>query len=50
MDPRLAEGRSSGQLDERTRRFAEFFNGEVVELDGPLDGALDDTLHNEQAA
>ncbi|MBD2422521.1 DNA polymerase III subunit gamma/tau [Cyanobium sp. FACHB-13342] len=25
-------------LDEKARRLAEFFNGEVVELDGPLDG------------
>ena len=25
-------------LDEKARRLAEFFNGEVVDLDGPLDG------------
>ncbi|MCP9881540.1 DNA polymerase III subunit gamma/tau [Cyanobium sp. Alchichica 3B3-8F6] len=25
-------------LDEKARRLAEFFNGEVIELDGPLDG------------
>jgi hypothetical protein len=24
-------------LDEKARRLAEFFNGEVVEMDGPLD-------------
>jgi DNA polymerase-3 subunit gamma/tau len=25
-------------LDEKARRLAEFFNGEVIELDGPIDG------------
>jgi len=25
-------------LDEKARRLAEFFNGEVVDLDGPLEG------------
>jgi len=28
-------------LDEKARRLAEFFNGEVVELDGPLEGMTD---------
>jgi DNA polymerase-3 subunit gamma/tau len=26
-----------GSLDEKARRLAEFFNGEVVDLDGPLE-------------
>jgi DNA polymerase III subunit gamma/tau len=25
-------------IDEKARRLAEFFNGEVVQLDGPLPG------------
>ena len=25
-------------LDEKARRFAEFFNGEVIDLEGPLGG------------
>jgi len=28
-------------LDEKARRLADFFNGEVIEMDGPLDGQLD---------
>ena len=28
-------------LDDKARRLAEFFNGEVVELDGPLEGMTD---------
>ena len=28
-------------LDDKARRLAEFFNGEVVELDGPLEGMID---------
>jgi len=31
-------------LDDKARRLAEFFNGEVVELDGPLDELTGDTL------
>ena len=29
--------RMPSHLDEKTRQLAEFFNGEVVEIDGPLD-------------
>ena len=32
---------SSAPLDEKAKRLADFFNGEVVEMDGPLDGQLD---------
>lgn len=42
--PRAAEpgpGHTS-PLDDKARRLAEFFNGEVVELDGPLDDAGQD--------
>ena len=28
-------------LDEKAKRLADFFNGEVIEMDGPLDGQLD---------
>ena len=31
-------------LDDKARRLAEFFNGEVVELDGPLDELTGDEL------
>ena len=31
-------------LDDKARRLAEFFNGEVVELDGPLDELTGDAL------
>ncbi|MCT0224948.1 DNA polymerase III subunit gamma/tau [Synechococcus sp. CS-1328] len=34
--PRLDPG--AGRLDEKARRLADFFQGEVVELDGPLEG------------
>jgi DNA polymerase-3 subunit gamma/tau len=37
---------SPAPLDEKARRLAEFFNGEVVELDGPLE----DTPTNDAAA
>ena len=32
---------SSAPLDEKAKRLADFFNGEVIEMDGPLDGQLD---------
>jgi DNA polymerase-3 subunit gamma/tau len=28
-------------LDEKAKRLADFFNGEVIEMEGPLDGGLD---------
>jgi len=28
---------ASSPLDEKARRLAEFFNGEVIELDGPIE-------------
>jgi hypothetical protein len=28
-------------LDEKAKRLADFFNGEVIEMDGPLDGQFD---------
>jgi DNA polymerase-3 subunit gamma/tau len=28
-------------LDEKAKRLADFFNGEVIEMDGPLDGKID---------
>jgi len=28
-------------LDERARRLADFFNGEVIDLESPLDGLID---------
>jgi hypothetical protein len=28
-------------LDEKAKCLADFFNGEVIEMDGPLDGQLD---------
>jgi hypothetical protein len=28
-------------LDEKAKRLADFFNGEVIEMDGPLDSQLD---------
>ena len=31
-------------LDDKARRLAEFFNGEIVELDGPLDELTGDAL------
>jgi len=36
-------------LDEKARRLAEFFNGEVIELDGPLD-AIPSNAADEAAA
>ncbi|MBE9173927.1 hypothetical protein IQ216_12870, partial [Cyanobium sp. LEGE 06143] len=32
----------SSPLDDKARRLADFFNGDVVELDGPLDDAGQD--------
>lgn len=32
---------SAAPLDEKAKRLADFFNGEVIEMDGPLDGQLD---------
>jgi hypothetical protein len=28
-------------LDEKAKRLADFFNGEVIDMDGPLDGQLE---------
>ena len=45
--PREAAPRDGGPppmaaaLDEKAKRLADFFNGEVIEMDGPLDGQLD---------
>ena len=36
-------------LDDKARRLAEFFNGEVVELDGPLDELTGDALTGDAA-
>ncbi len=36
--PPVPPMRSSQPIDEKARRLAEFFNGEVIELDGPLLG------------
>lgn len=33
--------REAAPLDEKAKRLADFFNGEVIEMDGPLDGQLD---------
>lgn len=35
--PSAPGGILPGSLDEKARRLAEFFNGEVVDLDGPLE-------------
>jgi DNA polymerase-3 subunit gamma/tau len=35
--PNTAAGEAASQLDDRARRLAEFFNGEVVDLEGPLE-------------
>ncbi|MEB3319925.1 MAG: DNA polymerase III subunit gamma/tau, partial [Cyanobium sp.] len=43
----------SDPLDERARRLADFFNGEVIDLDGPTDGLFDEpggTLSGADAA
>ena len=40
--PAATEPPLAAPLDDKARRLAEFFNGEVVELDGPLDELIGD--------
>jgi DNA polymerase-3 subunit gamma/tau len=37
--------RSSSALDQQARRLADFFNGEVIPFDGPLDELQADELN-----
>ncbi|MEX0588519.1 MAG: DNA polymerase III subunit gamma/tau [Cyanobium sp.] len=36
--PTPTPGQPAAPLDEKARRLAEFFNGEVIDMDGPLEG------------
>ncbi len=42
QDPSPVAAAASSPLDEKARRLAEFFNGEVIELDGPIDDLADE--------
>jgi hypothetical protein len=41
---------ATSPLDEKARRLAEFFNGEVIDLDGPIDDLAGDSASGLDAA